>query len=93
MDTVYVGDETTAIELDCRADLGAATAVSIEAQRPDGSTVSWAGSVFEVTKVRVVLPAGALTIAGDWKLQPLVVIPPGAWRGKTVKMRVYRVFE
>ncbi len=93
MSKVYVGDTGTAIVLDVGVNISAATAQSIEAQRPDGSTVSWAGTIFETNKVRFVTQANSLNQAGDWKLQSRVVLPTGTWLGEVVKLTVYRPFD
>jgi hypothetical protein len=93
MSKVYVGDTGTAIVLDVGVNISAASAQSIEAQRPDGSTVSWAGTIFETNKVRFVTQADSLNVAGDWKLQSRVVLPTGTWLGEVVKLTVHRPFD
>lgn len=93
MSKVYVGDTGTAIELDVGVSLAAATAQSIEARRPDGTTVSWAATVVDGTKVRFITLADTLNQAGEWKLQARVVLPSGTWTGEAVALRVFRLFE
>jgi hypothetical protein len=93
MSKVYVGDTGTAIELDVGVSLAGATAQSIEARRPDGTTVSWAASVFETTKLRFITTNSTLDMAGDWKLQARVTLPSGTWSGEVVKLTVFRPFD
>lgn len=90
---IYVGDVGTAIVLDCGSDITAATARTIEAQRPDGTTVSWVASADGTTRIRFVTIAGSLNASGKWKLQAKVVTPAGTWLGRTVSMTVYKPFE
>lgn len=89
---VYVGDIGTAISLNCGQDVSAATARTIEAQRPDGSTVSWSAVADGTTRIRFVTIAGSLNIDGKWKLQAKVTLPSGTWLGRTVSMTVYKPF-
>jgi hypothetical protein len=90
---VYLGDTGTLLVLDTLQSLAGATAVSIEARRPNGTTVSWAGTVVESTKVQHTSLAGTFDLAGDWKLQARVTLPTGTWAGEAVALRVYRLFE
>lgn len=93
MSKVYVGDTGTAIVLDVGVSLAGATAQSIEARRPDGTSVSWAGTVFESTKVRFISLVGTFSQPGDWKLQARVTLPTGTWTGEVAKLTVYRPFD
>ena len=90
---IYVGDIGTAISLDCKQDVTAATVRSIEAKRPDESTVSWTAIADGTARIRFVTLAGSLDMPGKWKLQAKVTLPSGTWRGRTVSMTVYNPFE
>lgn len=92
MNKVYVGDTGTAIILDTGTSLATATSVGIEVKKPNGSKVNWAGSVVESTKVSFVTLAGTLDQPGEWKLQAVVTLPNGTWKGETVVVRVYPPF-
>lgn len=89
----YVGDVGTEIKLNVGVSLAGATAQSIEAKRPDGTTVSWPGTVVESTKVRFTSQAGTFNMPGVWKLQARVTLPTGTWAGEVVKLNVYRLFD
>lgn len=92
MSKVYVGDTGTAIILDCGQDVSAATARSIEARKPDGTTVSWAASASGTNAIRFDTLAGTLDQAGKWRLQAKVTLPSGLWRGATAELVVYAAF-
>lgn len=91
-DRVYVGDVGTAIILDCGADVSAATARSIEARKPDGSTVTWAAVASGTNSIRHDVLPGALDQPGTWVLQAKVTLPAGTWRGRSVPLRVHAVY-
>lgn len=89
----YVGDVGTEIKLNVGVSLATATAQSIEVKRPDGTTVSWPGTVVESTKVRFISVVDTFNIPGDWKLQARVTLPAGTWTGEVATLRVYRLFD
>jgi len=93
MSKTYVGDTGTLIQLDVGQSLAGAISVSIEAQRPDGTAVSWAGTVVDTTKVQFTTLAGTFNMGGNWKLQAKVVLPSGAWLGELAELTVYRPFQ
>lgn len=93
MTKTYIGDTGTAIVLDTGQSLAGASAVSILARKPNGSTeVTWTGTVVESTKVQFLTLAGTLDMAGDWLLQVRVVLASGTWLGETARLTVYRPF-
>ena len=63
---IYVGDTGTAIELDCRANISAATALSVEVRKPDGTELSLPSALLGTTQVRAIAPVGGFDQAGDW---------------------------
>jgi hypothetical protein len=93
MTKVYIGDTGTALVLDTGQSLAGATAVTIEARKPNGTSVSLAGAVFETTKIRFITLAGTFDQFGEWRLQARAVLPSGTWLGETVSLTVYRAFE
>ena len=94
MTKTYIGDTGTVIVLDTGQSLSGASSVSIAALKPNGATtVTWAGVVVETTKVSFTAPAGTFDQAGDWRLQAVVVLPSGAWRGETARLTVYLPFS
>lgn len=88
----YVGDTGTVITLDCGQDISAATARSIEARKPDGTTASWAASASGTDAIAFTTLADTLDMAGTWRLQAHVELPSGAWRGETAMLQVYPAF-
>lgn len=93
MTKTYVGDIGTAIVLDTGQALAGASAVSIEARKPDGTLVSWPGTVVESTKVQFVSVADTFSRAGEWLLQAKVVLPSGTWLGETAALAVSKPFS
>lgn len=94
MTKIYIGDTGTAIVLDTGQSLAGASSVSIVALKPNGATsVTWVGAVVETTKISFTAPVGTFDQAGEWKLQALVVLPTGSWRGETARLTVYWPFN
>lgn len=89
---VYVGDIGTQIVLDCGQDISSATARSIEVRKPDGSTASWPATASGMTAIAYVTLAGSLDMPGPYRLQALVTLPSGTWRGETAQLSVYAAF-
>ena len=88
----YIGDVGTVIELDTGVSLAGASALSIEAAKPDGTTVSWTATATG-TSVRYTTQAGDLDVSGAWVLQAKATIGSGTWRGESVQLRVYPHFD
>ncbi len=93
MSKPYVGDIGTLIQLDVGEALATATAQTIEARRPDGTTVSWAGTVVDATKVQYTTVAGTLNMPGEWRLQARVTLPSGTWLGEVATVTVYSAWQ
>lgn len=92
MSKVYVGDTGTQIILDCGQDISAASARTIEARKPDGTATSWAASASGTTAIAFTTLAGTLDQSGTWRLQAMVTLPTGVWRGETALLHVYAAF-
>lgn len=90
---VYVGDTGTQLIVDCVQDISSATLRTIEVRKPDDSLVSWEAISNGVTTIRFDTMPGSLDIPGQYKVQPLVVMPSGVWRGATALLRVYPRFD
>ena len=84
----FVGDEGTAIILDCGANVSSAVSSSIEVQKPDGEKLSWPAEIFEINYLMVVTESDTLDMPGRWKLQSKVILPSGQVRGKVVEILV-----
>jgi hypothetical protein len=92
MTKVYVGDVGTQIVLDCGAVVTSSTARSIEARKPDGTTVSWDAAVEGANSIKVTTSSGTLNVPGTWRLQAKVTMPSGIWLGETVTLQVHPRF-
>lgn len=85
---VYVGEVGVPLALECGIDLSAATQVSIEVRRPDGTTTSWSGVVHNLTAVGYVTAAPDLSQQGSWRLQARIVWPGSDRLGATAVLSV-----
>ena len=93
-DDLHVGDVGTAIVLVVEeggvpADIAAATALEIHAEKPSGATVKWTAALDgggADGRLRYVTQPGDLDEAGYWLLQAYVELP--AWQGHTESVRV-----
>lgn len=93
LQVMYLGDDQTVLTLDCKQDITAATALSIDALHPDGTTErNWPGTAFDTTKVRRVLEAADADAVGDWIVQAKVEMNGGTWYGRAVRLRVLARF-
>lgn len=92
MSKTYVGDTGTAIVLDCGEDISTASALAIEARRPDSSLVTWSATLDGSNALRYVTQSNSLDMPGGWRLQAIVTLPSGKWRGETARLPVYAAF-
>ena len=92
---IYTDDVGTLISLDTglsASTLATATTKEIRTLRPDGTIVTWAGTV-NASKVEYVTKAGDLSLAGTYKMQVYLVLPGWTGRGDTVSMKVLAPFK
>lgn len=93
-DKVYVRSIGTRITLDCKQDISAATACSINVRKPDGSTVVWPAVVSGTTEISFVVPdADTLDQRGRYVLQADVTLPAGHWPGASAPLVVFDRFN
>lgn len=93
MSKVYVGDTGTAIVLDTLQDISTASLAAIEVRKPNGTLLTWTGSVYETTKVRFITLSDTLDLPGEWAMQAKVTMPSGSWLGEVALLRVYLPFS
>lgn len=93
MTKIYVGDVGTEIILDCGQSIASATTTDIKVTKPNNTTDTWTGSIYNTNYIKYTIQTGDLDVVGPWLLQAYVVTPSGTWRGETAKMEVYQVFE
>lgn len=89
----YVGDTGTVITLECGANISAATARSIAVRKPDGTTTSWTASASGTDAIRFTTVVDSLDQSGTWRLQAVVSLAGGTWRGETATLEVYAAFR
>ena len=70
--TVYAGDIGTEFRLDTGLTLTGATGVAIKVKKPDGTTDTWVGTVYDTTKIKYVTVSGDVVDSGVYQLQAYV---------------------
>ena len=88
----YVGDIGTELIVDTCVDITTATLAQILVQKPDGTTDTWTGAVYDTTKIKYVIQSGDWDQEGQYRYQAYVEMP--SWRGKgdTVAHKIYDSF-
>lgn len=89
----YVGDTGTEIIVDTCDDITTATLVKLMVQKPDDTIVEWVGSVYDTTKIRHVVVAGDLDLAGEYLVQAYVQMPSWVGRGNNTSFKVNEPFS
>lgn len=84
----YVGDVGTEIIVDTCSDISTSTVRDLLVEKPDGTRVTWHGSVYETTKIRYVVRAGDFDQAGEYSVQAYVEMPGWTGKGNTVTFKV-----
>ena len=88
MTQIFVGDTGTIIKLDCGMDISTATVHNIVVRKPNGTKVTWAGTVNGTSTILYVTQAGDLDIAGTWHFQAFVTMPGWTGTGEIATMDV-----
>ena len=89
-DKYYVGDPTE-VRLDCGTDISTATALAIEARKPDGTVVTWTGTLVGTSEIKFDDATSRWDQAGEWRMQARVTMPgrSAPYSGKTVVEQIY----
>jgi hypothetical protein len=94
MSNVYKPDIGTVISLNTGQVITGGTSLSIEVKKPSGATASWAGSIGADTKsVEHTIVSNDLDEAGDYILQAKLTLGGGTFRGKSVRLPVFEIFN
>lgn len=97
LDKVFRGDVGTVFRGTFKEDgtafsISGATTKDIIFEKPDGTTVTKAGSFFTDGSDGVLQYASIandLNIGGKWRLQGYIVTPQGSWHSDVVNFKVY----
>lgn len=92
MTKVYVGDTGTVIVLDCGEDVSNAVSRTIQARKPNGQVVSWVASASGTNSISFTSIGDTFDLPGVWKLQAVVALLNGTWKGATASLQVYPPF-
>ena len=93
MSKIYVGDVGTSISLNTGLDLTGATVTDIYVKKPDGTLVTWTGTVTDDTCITRVTQAGDLDQKGVYYVQAKLSLGGWVGRGETANFTVYDVFK
>jgi hypothetical protein len=89
----YVGDVGTEIIVDTTVSLAAATVFQLRVLKPGASSpTTWAGTLYQGTKIRYVVQDGDFSVAGAYLLQAYVEMPGWSGLGNTANFIVYNQF-
>lgn len=89
----YVGEIGTDVILDTTVDISTATLVAIKVNKPDGTAVTWTGTVTSTTKVKHTLASGDFSLSGKYQMQAYVESGSAKWWGETFEIVVYDLYE
>ncbi len=97
LDKVFVGDIGTVFRGTFKEDgtavsIVGATTKNIIFEKPDGTTVTQAGSFFTDGSDGVLQYASIandLNQGGKWRLQGHIILPSGAWHSDVVNFKIY----
>jgi len=93
MGKIYVGDVDTEFIAETGSDLTSATQTDIEVLKPDGSEMTWTGTVIETENIRYLSKPGDLDQAGVYARQAVVTLPGWRGRGETTYFTVFDKFK
>lgn len=88
MTQIFVGDTGTIIKLDCGVDISTATVHNIVVRKPNGTKVTWTGTVSGASTIIYITQAGDLDIAGTWHFQAFVTMPGWSGLGEVVTLDI-----
>jgi len=94
MSKIYVGDVGTVILVNMGEDISGATTTNLIVLKPGDSTeYTWSGSVYNDNYLKYTTLSGNISVEGEYKLQPYIVLSTWSGKGETVTIRVYDEFE
>jgi hypothetical protein len=89
MAKVYKDDVGTDIIVDTGVDISTATTAALKITKPDGTTATLTGSVYNSNYIKFASIASTFDQAGVYLLQAYVVMPAWTGHGRTITFKVY----
>ena len=77
--SMFVGDIGTELLINLQRDITTATNYSLSVRKPDGTTVTWTPSIYNVKYLRYITINGDFNQDGIYQIQPQLTI--GTWTG------------
>ena len=81
------------IILDCGADITGATDTKIKVEKPDGTEVEWAATIYNSNYLKYTTVADDLDQEGVYKMQAYLTLSGFTGAGDTVSVRVYDEYK
>jgi hypothetical protein len=90
----YVGDIGTEIIVDTCVDLvdAGATVTNLIVEKPDGTIVTWIGSIYGTTSIKYIVEDGDFDQYGTYHLQTYVEMTGWTGRGDTTSFQITALF-
>jgi hypothetical protein len=78
---IHVGDIGTLVTVDVVGTISTGTTFNLEIVKPSGAEDTWVGALSGTTDIVYTIVDGDLDEAGQWQIQPYVVLS-GGWSGR-----------
>lgn len=88
----YVGDIGTEIIVDTCVDISTATVTNLLIRKPDGTSHTWVGVIYNTQYIKYVVVADDFDQTGEYRLQAYVEMPSWQGRGDTARFQVSEQF-
>ena len=89
----YIDDIGTEILIDMRESIAAATGITLNVKKPDGTEVSWTPAIYNVNFLRYITIADDLDQHGKYTIQPSLTLGDWVGYGDTVHMNVAKRYR
>lgn len=95
MSKTYIYDTGTVITLDCGCDVSASSVTTINVQKPDATSTTWAAglSTASTEYITYTVSSADLVTAGRYMLQAYIETASWKGRGETAELWVYDVYK
>lgn len=93
MSKYYQNDVGTIIEVDCVENISTATQTKLAIRKPDGTEVSWSGTLEGTTKIRYTVGSGDWDQSGRYEGQADIAMPGWSGLGDTFTFQVEKAYK
>lgn len=89
---IYIGDIGTVLTVNVCEDISTATVTDLLIEKPDGTTETWSGTVYNSTYIRYTSQSGDFDQAGKYIFQAYIEMSGWSGRGTLDSFRVHNFF-